>query len=550
MDTGCTLGATAEKDVDCFYDTGLPSRKVFMLPDKTKMTVTKKNATQAQSWAGASKMNIMPNLHTMLISIIKMAEHGHIAVLDKHEARIYNGTTTKLAASGNPIIVAPRFEDTGLWKTELNLDYKILGRKDPDHFIAGIDKANAIFNLPNTRHSLLYYHALAGFPVKESFLDAVRAGNYATWPGLTTTLIAKHFPDLEETQKGHMKGQWKGIWSTKVREQFEIKIELGTGVSPQQPMKKQQNIFVVIYKLAEEVHTNQTSLFPVTSQRGYRYIMVGIHMDANYIFCKLMKNRTENEMIKAYECMVRRMKNSGLGLKKHRLDNECLEKFKMCIKNAGMIHELVPPDCRCCIIAEWAIQTFKNHSVSILSGVDDRFPLSLWCHLVRPAELTVNLLRQSNVTPKVSAYAHEHGQNNYMTRPFASLGCAVMAHIEPKNQQSWDVHVEVGFNIGTAMEHHCCFHVYIVKTRATRVCDAVYFKHQYITNPQITPETLVMKAAAELTSALKGTISHAAETVEALMKVGKLFHKIAAAKAAMAKAKEQRNQHRTHPTAR
>jgi hypothetical protein len=123
-----------------------------------------------------------------------------------------------------------------------------------------------------------------------------------------------------------------------------------------------------------------------------------------------------------------------------------------------------------------------------------------------------------------------------MTRPFAPLGCAVMAHVKPKNQQTWDEHAEVGFNIGTAMEHHRCFHVYIVKTRVKRVSDAVFFKHQYITNPQITPETLVMKAAAELTSALKGTILRDAETAEALTKVGELFHKIAAAKAATAKA--------------
>jgi hypothetical protein len=258
----------------------------------------------------------------------------------------------------------------------------------------------------------------------------------------------------------------------------------------------------------------------------------------------------ENKMIKAYECMVRRMKNSGLGLKKHQLDNKCSEKFKMCIKNAGMTHELAPPNCHCCNIAKRAIQTFKNHFVLILSGVDDRSPLSLWCHLVRPAELTVNLLCQSNVTPKVLAYAHVHGQHNYMTQPFALLGCAVMAHVKPKNQRTWDVHAEVGFNIGTAMEHHRCFHLYIVKTRATRVSNAVFFKHQYITNSQITPETLVMKAAAELTSALKGTISRDAETAEALTKVGELFQKIATAKAATAKAKEQQNQHRTHPTAR
>ncbi len=78
--------------------------------------------------------------------------------------------------------------------------------------------------------------------------------------------------------------------------------------------------------------------------------------------------------------------------------------------------------------------------------------------------------------------------------------------------------------------------MYIVKTRATRVSNAVFFKHQYIMNPQITPETLVMKAAAELTSALESTILRDAETAEALTKVGELFQKIAAAKAATAKA--------------
>ena len=226
------MGAGAEKDVDCFYNTGLSSRKVLMLPDKSKITATKKMQLKHNLWAGASEMNIAPNLHTTLISVPKMAEHGYIAVFDKHETRIYDGTTTKLTASGNPIIVAPWCEDTGLWKMELDLDYKILGREDPKHFIAGINEANAIFDLPNTRHSLLYYHVLVGFPVKETFLGAVWAGNYATWPGLTTTLIAKHFPDLEETQKGHMKGQRKGIRSTKIREQVEIKIEPGTEVLP------------------------------------------------------------------------------------------------------------------------------------------------------------------------------------------------------------------------------------------------------------------------------------------------------------------------------
>jgi hypothetical protein len=140
LDTGCTSGARTEKDVDCFYNIGLLSRKVFMLPDKSKIMATKKMQLKHNLWAGVSKMNIVPNLHTMLISVPKMAEHGYIAVFDKHEARIYDGTTTKLTASGNPIIVAPWCEDTGLWKMGLNLDYEILGCKDPKHFLAGVNE--------------------------------------------------------------------------------------------------------------------------------------------------------------------------------------------------------------------------------------------------------------------------------------------------------------------------------------------------------------------------------------------------------------------------
>jgi len=280
--------------------------------------------------------------------------------------------------------------------------------------------------------------------------------------------------------------------------------------------------------------------------------MIGIHIDANYIFCETMKNRTEGETINAYQKMVDRMLLAGLGLKHHRLDNECSDNVKKCIRKNSMTHELVPPDCHRRNMAERAIQTFKNHFVTILSGVDDRFPLSLWCYLVRPADLTVNLLRQSNLAPKILAYAHVHRQHDYMKRTFAPLplGCSVMAHVKPKNRRTWDVHGEVGYSIGTPMEHHRCFNVYIVKTRATRISDPVFFKHQCITNPQITPETLVMKAAVELISALKGTVSQDAETADALAKVSDLFQKIAASKAERAKAKEQRNQHCTHPSFR
>jgi hypothetical protein len=211
----------------------------------------------------------------------------------------------------------------------------------------GINKANAIFDLPNTHQSLMYLHAAVGFPVNETFLDAVRAGNYTTWPGLTTNLISKHFPNSDKTQKGHMKGQRKGVRSTKDTAAVEIKIKPGTEDAPPKlvGIKKMNDIFVKIYELAETIHTNQTGTFPVTLQQGYRYIIVGIHLDANYIFCELMKNRMKGKMINAYQMMVDRMKILGLGLNHHRLDNECTENFKKCKQKNEMTHELVPLDC-------------------------------------------------------------------------------------------------------------------------------------------------------------------------------------------------------------
>ncbi len=99
------------------------------------------------------------------------------------------------------------------------------------------------------------------------------------------------------------------------------------------------------------------------------------------------------------------------------------------------------------------------------------------------------------------------------------------------------------------MQHHRCFRVYITKTRATRISNTVYFKHQYITNPTVSPESHVVAVAQQLAMALQGNIPAGNETAEALKKVSNLFTKIAAAKSEVAKAKAQCNRVRATPTA-
>jgi hypothetical protein len=102
-----------------------------------------------------------------------------------------------------------------------------------------------------------------------------------------------------------------------------------------------------------------------------------------------------------------------------------------------------------------------------------------------------------------------------MQKPFAPIGCADQMHVKPDNRLSWDTRLEPDFNLGTSMEHHQRFRVYVTRTRATRISDTVLLKHQYITNPTILPESHVVAAAQQLVTALQGNIPTSNETAEA-----------------------------------
>ncbi len=196
----------------------------------------------------------------------------------------------------------------------------------------------------------------------------------------------------------------------------EARIKIKGESSPFHPLPptKLNDIFVCVEGLNEEIHTNQTGAFPHTSQSGNHYIMVAVHLDVNYIFAKPMKKKTEGETIRVYQKILNRMKAAGLGLRKQVLDNECSAAMKACIKENSMDYKLIPPGQHRHNQAVRAIQTFKAHFIFILAGVDDKFPLLLWCHLLKPTELTLNLLRQSRVAPKISAFVHVHSTHDYM----------------------------------------------------------------------------------------------------------------------------------------
>jgi hypothetical protein len=61
--------------------------------------------------------------------------------------------------------------------------------------------ANNVHRLRTKEQLCDYLHRVAGHPVRKTWLAAIKAGEYATWPGLTYELVsiellARHLPKL------------------------------------------------------------------------------------------------------------------------------------------------------------------------------------------------------------------------------------------------------------------------------------------------------------------------------------------------------------------
>lgn len=155
--------------------------------------------------------------------------------------------------------------------------------------------------------------------------------------------------------------------------------------------------------------------------------------------------------------------------------------------------ELVPPGCHRCNAAEVAIRNFKSHFLSVLAGTADNFPANLWDRLLLQTEITLNLLRQSNATPTVSAYAHLCGPFDYNKMPLAPMGCEVQVHKKTDKQGTWVYHSVDGWYLYTSPEHYRVHNCHIKQTKKERLSDMVQFKHKHITNPTLSPTDKLMQ---------------------------------------------------------
>jgi hypothetical protein len=249
--------------------------------------------------------------------------------------------------------------------------------------------------------------------------------------------------------------------------------------------------------------------------------MVAVELDGNFIDAEPIQSRKAKALTEAYQQIFKRWKATGaVSPNWHILDNEAPVELKEAICENKCRVELTPADMHRRNAAERAIQTFKGRFISVLSGVPNSFPINQWDELLPQTVLTLNLLRQSNVVPNISAWAYHNGSFDYNRIPIAPMGCEVQFHIKPARRKSFGEHSEDGFYLRTSEEHYRTHVVFVKKTRSKRLADTVFFKHHYITQPTVTPADAIVNAYNKLRQTIQG-IQHSKDDtqMEALKRI-------------------------------
>jgi hypothetical protein len=236
-----------------------------------------------------------------------------------------------------------------------------------------------------------YLHATAFSPVKTTWLAAIKRGYFASWPGLTTAAVAKHYPQTPATAKGHMVQTRQNIRSTKTK---LIENDNVPNTDPiQEPNNNITNQAFATVKETGRIYTDQTGQFPVTSSKGYKYMLVLYHYDTNTILVEPLKSRHGNEILRGYKTVYDHLTSRGFKPTTHWLDNEASTALKEFNKLHNVDYQLVPPHVHQRNAAKRAIRTWKKHFVAGLCSTNPAFPLHLWDRIIKQATITLNLLR-------------------------------------------------------------------------------------------------------------------------------------------------------------
>ena len=165
--------------------------------------------------------------------------------------------------------------------------------------------------------------------------------------------------------------------------------------------------------------SQSTDLGIAVLSRGNAYILVVYDYDTNSILAEPLQSRAAAVIRKGWEKLNLVLSKSGRKPELYILDNECSNELKHAMLKNNITFQRVPPYVHRRNATERAIQTFKSHFLAGLATANPTFPVHEWDRLLPQAILTLNLLRNARLNPKLSAHALLHGNFDFNKTPLA-----------------------------------------------------------------------------------------------------------------------------------
>jgi hypothetical protein len=115
---------------------------------------------------------------------------------------------------------------------------------------------------------------------------------------------------------------------------------------------------------AGQIYTDHTGRFPVVSSKGNKYIMILYDNDSNAILAQPIKDRTDPELVKAFQVMEQELMARCLKPKLMKLDSEASKLLKSYLHQQDITFQLVLTYSHRRNSAERAIISFKDHLIA------------------------------------------------------------------------------------------------------------------------------------------------------------------------------------------
>jgi hypothetical protein len=290
--------------------------------------------------------------------------------------------------------------------------------------------------------------------------------------------------------------------------------------SPRLLAEALQEVLLCVYPISK-LYTDDTGRFPVRARSGNQYVMIAYHTNGNLILQQAFQMKEDKYRIPAFNAIMAQLAARGLLVDLNIRYNESSSGFKQVILESWKTKfQLVPLDMHRRNKAKQMIWHFKNHFLSILAGVNAVFPPYLWDILLPKAKLTVNLLRQATIYPKIFAWEFFNGLFDFNKTPLAPMGCRVLIHTKPVTGQSWDDRAKQGFYVGLALDHYRCYKLVESETKQKVNSETVEFRHTYLQIPAVLADDKIINGLQVMADALQNapppTSSNQLDAIEML----------------------------------